>query len=306
MRRRLWHAIQVMAGLVIVVFVARHVLANWNEVRRADLAWRVSVPLLVAGVVIIWGVFATQAEAWRRMVGAWGRAPGWLDGTSIWLLSSMGKYVPGKVWALAGMAVMSERRGVPAWAATASAVLLQILSFGTGAVVVAVAGVLSGSAPGGLGAPVLLAVAGVSLLVTSLALWPPVTRRLVAGVAPGADLTHIPGLAPAGQGALANTLAWVGHGTAFWLFARGTLPGTELGWGESIAAYTASYIAGVVAPFAPGGIGVREGILVLALRDRTGLAGALALAAVARLMTTVAEVAAAVPFLIRARKTTDG
>lgn len=303
MRNRLWHGVQVVAGLVIVGFVARYVIANWGEVRGADLDWHVSVPLLSAAIVTLWAVFALLADAWRRMVAAWGRSLGWLDGASIWLLSSMAKYVPGKVWTLAGMAVMAERRGVPAWAATGSAVLLQVLSLGTGALVVAGAGLLAGTAPGGVGTTTLLAVAGGSVAITLLALWPPFTRRLMAAVAPAADLTHIPGLAIVGQGALANTIAWVGHGTAFWLIARGTLPGTGLGLAESVAAYTASYVAGVIAPFAPGGLGVREGILVVALRQHTGLAGALALAAVARLVTTVAEVAAAVPFLLRTRKT---
>jgi len=303
MGSRLGHGIQVVAGLVIVGFVARYVIANWGEVREADLAWRVSVPLLMVAVVTLWAVFALLADAWRRTVAAWGRALGWLDAASIWLLSSMAKYVPGKVWTLAGMAVMAERRGVPAWAATGSAVILQVLSLGTGALVVAGAGLLAGTAPGGVGATTLVAVGGGSLAVTVVALWPPFTRRLVAAVAPAADLTHIPGLAIVGQGALANALAWVGHGTIFWLIARGTLPDARLGLAESVAAYTASYVAGVIAPFAPGGLGVREGVLVVALRHHAGLGGALALAAVARLVTTVAEVAAAVPFLLRTRKT---
>ena len=303
MRSRLWHVAQWGLGLVIVAFVTRHVLANWEEVERADLQWRLSPPILLAAVALVWLIFAALADAWRRMVAGWGRCLAWPVSARIWLLSSMAKYVPGKVWALAGMAVMSERNGVPAWAATASAVILQVLSLGTGAIVVAVSGLtlLPGRNLPGTAALALLA-AG-SLAGTALALWPPVTRRVVAAIAPSADLSQVPGLNPIVFGTLANLVAWIGYGVAFWLFARGTLPATPLTIGESIGAFTASYVAGVIAPFAPGGLGVREGVLVLALRDRTGLATALALAAVARLGMTVAEVTAAVPFLLRSRET---
>jgi len=302
MRSSLWRVAQWGLGLVIVVFVVRYVLANWQEVQRADLQWRLSPPMLLTGVALIWLIFAVLADAWRRMVAGWGRSLAWLVAARIWLLSSMAKYVPGKVWALAGLAVMSERNGVPAWAATASALVLQVLSLGTGALVVAVSGLtlLPGRSLPGTAALTLLA-AG-SLAGTALALWPPVTRRVVAAIAPSADLTHVPGLNPIVFGTLANVAAWIGYGVAFWLFARGTLPAAPLTIGESIGVFTASYVAGVIAPFAPGGLGVREGVMVLALRDRTGLATALALAAVARLGMTIAEVTAAVPFLLRPRE----
>jgi hypothetical protein len=289
------HAAQILLGLAVLLFVVRYVARNWTEVQSARLEWHISVIPLVAALAVVWGVFALQAEAWRRMLAGWGFRVPWFEGSSIWLLSSMAKYVPGKVWALAGMAMMSERRGIPAWAATASAILLQILSLGTGAMVVAIFGGL-------ISRTLSIAAAAVALAVTVLALWRPLITRLVARVAPGADLSHIPRAPVIVFGAVANFAAWIGYGVAFWLFARGVLPQSAPGIGESIGAYTASYVAGVIAPFAPGGLGVREGVLVMTLRDHTGLAAALALAAVARLGMTLAEVIATIPFLLRRRE----
>ena len=85
-------------------------------------------------------------------------------------MSSLGKYLPGKVWAVAGMALMAQRAGIAPWAATGSAVVLQVLAIGTGA---AVAGLTGRSAieaaHQGAGAALLLliagAVAGVALLL---------------------------------------------------------------------------------------------------------------------------------------------
>lgn len=306
MGRPFWKVIQALLGLATVVFVAFYVVRNWDDVQQARMAWRISPLLLLSGILVIWAVFAVQAEAWRRMVVAWGSPLAWVPGASIWLLSSMAKYIPGKVWALASMAVMAERRGVAPWAATSSAVLLQILSLGTGALVVAATGLTvleSERAPGRI---VLVLLAAGSLALTLLILWPPVTRGLVARVSPRADLKHIPGLPVVGEGALANLLAWVGYGFAFWLFARGSLPQAPLGIGESVGAFAASYLAGMIAPFAPGGLGVREGVLILMLQSRIGLGNAVALSAVARLLTTAAEVIATVPFLLHAREKTGG
>lgn len=300
MRRRAWHLFQWLLGLLIVGFMVRYVVRNWTEVRTAELQWHLSWPELVLGLVLVWAAFAGLADAWRRMVEAWGYRLGWLDGARIWLLSSMAKYLPGKVWALAGMAVMAERQGIPAWSAAGSAVILQLVSLGSGAVVVAATGLaVGGVLPGPLG------LAGFALamgLLASLVLWPPLTRRAIAALAPTADLALVPGPKPLLFGVLANLGAWVGYGAAFWLFTRGTLPDAPLGMQEAIGVYTASYIAGVIAPFAPGGLGVRESVLVLALQGRIGLANALAFAAVARLGMTAAEALAAVPFLIRTRE----
>lgn len=301
MRSHLWRSAQVVAGLVVMVFVTRYVLRNWGEVRQANLTWDLSAPVLGAGVGVVWLTFAALAEAWRRMVAGWGGRLGWWDGARIWLVSSMAKYVPGKVWALAGMAVMSERRGVPAWSAAASALILQALSLGTGAAVVAASGlaVAPRTIPGNA---VLIALAVGSVVLSGMAVWPPLTRRMISAFAPGVDVTRVPHGATIVIGFAVNLVAWIGYGTAFWLFARGTLPTLGLDLGTSIGAFTASYVAGVIAPFAPGGLGVREGVLVLALRGQVGLAGALALAAVSRLGMTLAEVLASLPFLIRFRE----
>ena len=295
MRSRVIHAAQILLGLAVTLFVIRYVSRNWNEVRDAHLEWHVSLVPLVAALCIVWGVFALQAEAWRRMVAGWGYPMSWVDGSAVWLLSSMAKYVPGKVWSLAGMAVMSERRGVPAWASTASAIVLQVLSLGTGALVVAIFGV-------GISRTTSITAAIAAVAAVGLALWRPLLARVVTRVAPGADLAHIPRAPVIVLGAAANLAAWIGYGVAFWLFARGVLPQSAPGLAESVGAYTASYVAGVVAPFAPGGLGVREGVLVMVLREHTGLAPALALAAVARLGMTLAEVIATIPFLLRRRE----
>jgi len=68
MADRAWRVLRWAAGLAIVVFVARSVAGNWDQVRAADLAWRFRALPLLAGVATVWAVFALLALAWRRMV----------------------------------------------------------------------------------------------------------------------------------------------------------------------------------------------------------------------------------------------
>lgn len=297
MPRRGWHVIQWLAGLAIVLFVARSVAGNWAEVREADLRWRLSWPHLAAAVALVVAVFALLADAWRRMIAGWGFPLAWWTAARVWLFSSMAKYVPGKVWALAGLAVLAGREGVPAWTAAGSAVLLQLLSFATAAALVAATGLaVGGIVPGPVG---LLVFAAALAAIVVLVVRPALVRAVVRRFAPSADLRGMPGTGTLLYGAAANFGAWIGYGTAFYVFSRATLPFAPLGFADAVGAYTASYVAGVLAPFAPGGLGVREGVLVLVLQPGMGLANALALAAVARLGVTAAEVLASLALLVR-------
>src|SRR2546427_12772967 len=55
------------------------------------------------------------------------------------MLVTLGRYAPGKIWSVAGLMVLAQRAGVDAWAAAASAVVIQALGIGTAVVVVAAA-----------------------------------------------------------------------------------------------------------------------------------------------------------------------
>jgi uncharacterized membrane protein YbhN (UPF0104 family) len=86
------------------------------------------------------------------------------------------------------------------------------------------------------------------------------------------------------------TIAWVGYAVAFWLFGRalfGAAAPTILLAGT---AYVASYVAGIVAVFAPGGIVVREAALVATLGPVIGADRALVLALAARLWHVALEI----------------
>jgi uncharacterized membrane protein YbhN (UPF0104 family) len=151
---------------------------------------------------------------------------------------------------------------------------------------------------GATGQPVLLVLAACASLGV-LALLSPDLVGQINRVLP----ERLPPLRPLSVGALAagfgtNIVAWVAYGLALLALARGSLPGVALPFGEATGIFAAAYLAGLVAVITPGGLGVREGALVLLLTPLTGSRVALALAIASRVLFTVAELVAAVPFLL--------
>jgi glycosyltransferase 2 family protein len=291
-------AIQWLLGAAIVGFAVRSLVRNWDELRAQPLDWSVQPGWLILSALVVWLMYGFLIAAWRIMLAGWGRELDFWSAARIWTVSSLGKYLPGKVWAVAGMAAMAQRAGVGVGPATGSAVILQVLAIGTGAAVAALTGwsSLRTAYPGaevGLAALVLITVVALAVLLR-----PDSVRRIVRIAVPEATVSLTPPVGAVAFGLAANTIAWLGYGMALWLLAQGLLPKAGLGLMPAIAVFTASYLAGFLALFAPGGIGVREGVFILMLQGPIGIGAATALALASRILLTVTELGAAVPFLL--------
>jgi len=93
--------------------------------------------------------------------------------------------------------------------------------------------------------------------------------------------------------AAASTItSWILYGLAFALFAHGVSPRATGNASSYIAVYTGSYLAGYLALFAPGGVGVREAVLVLAMPrfELASAADAAVIAITSRLWLTILEI----------------
>ena len=302
MSNKVWRLLQWALGLLVAGFAVRALVRNWDELRTQPLVLELRPGYLLASVLLVWAMYALLIWAWRFMLESWGQELNGWTAARIWTVSSLGKYLPGKVWAIAGMALMAQQAGVAAWAATGSAVVLQVLAIGTGAALVGLTGAvaLEAAHPGArlaLGALVIASAVGVGLV-----LWPPVVRRLLRMARVPAEAVMAPKPEGVIAGIVVNAVAWIGYGTSLWLLARGILPATQLGLLRAIAVFTASYLAGFLALLAPGGLGVREGLFILTLQQPLGIAAATALALASRLLLTITEFGAAAPFLLFSRR----
>ena len=297
MRPRWGTWLGIVLGVLVIALAVRALLANWNSASAQPLEWQLHPLWLGLALLLVLFGFVLLIEGWRRILASMGDQLHWLTAARIWTLSSLGKYVPGKVWATAGAVIMSQRAGASGTNALTAALAMQGLAVASGILVCGVLGI-GADRLGATGEPVLLVLAGCASLGV-LALLSPNLVEQINRVMPA----RLPRLRPLGFGALVagfgtNVVAWVAYGMALVALARGSLPGVALPFGEATGIFAAAYLAGLVAVITPGGLGVREGALVLLLTPLTGSRVALALAIASRVLFTVAELVAAAPFLL--------
>lgn len=292
-RRRWWAGpVKLVLTVGVTWLILRVAGIGLDELRTVE--WTLVSPrptLLVFSVVLLFGTFAIAAALWCRILEVFGDSRiGVADGAAILLIANLGRYVPGKILQLAGVAVLARRRGLSAVRATTAAVTAQILNL-LGAVAVGGWVALSGADPASgprvaLGLAFLLVVAGFLHFGGAGVLLRWILRR----TGHTGDLPH-----PTGRQLLVllpgYILNWVAHGAAFVCLSRGL--GLELGFWAGTTAFAAAYFVGYIALFAPAGIGIRESGLVGLLTPLLGAEACLVLAALQRVWITGAELAGA-------------
>ena len=134
------------AGLALVIgwFVWRRVADDWQHLDRSNVVLDVNVLWLVSAAALVGGTYGFLILAWRSVLRGWKQELTFPVAARIWTISNLGRYLPGKVWSIAGLAILAQREGVSGWAAGGAAIVMQALVLGTAAVVVAA--VLPGTA----------------------------------------------------------------------------------------------------------------------------------------------------------------
>lgn len=213
---------------------------------------------LWAATGLLCAAFLMESAPWRRMLRDAGIDASWGDSLGSIGISVFGKYMPGKLWAIVGRsAFIAARCGAAEKDATMVAVNAQVISLWTGLLLGALALlVLEPTAHMGWAALGLW-------LAMSLLLFTDGSRRIAvwaASRALGMTIT-LPRMSPRqvlvpGSWYLALWALWC---AGYWLLVHALVGhGVPLfvGWSFALAA-----TAGILALIAPGGIGVREGIL---------------------------------------------
>ena len=248
--------------LAALVFVALRARTLWHgsHVELSKVGW-----WALAGSVALAGAgTAAGALIWLVILDALGvkTRSRWIG---IFFQAQLGKYIPGSVWQYAGRAAIARAHGIPVRSVGVSVPI----EFAASAMA---AGAMAAFLLGWWG----LAVVAVVAVILIAAGRPFFVRRREAITTARATLLYLP--------------AWLLLGGGFWLCARALVgaPAGELA--SYIGAFAVAWLAGLLAVYAPGGLGVREGVLVALLANRIGAADALVLAAVSRLTLVFVDV----------------
>ncbi len=303
--QKIWRVAQPLLLVVILVFVARAFSARWDAVQDAATTIEIRWGWIALSCVTVLSTYAVLIESWRFLITNSGAKLGYTKAAQIWFASNLGRYLPGRVWSIGAMGLLSKREGITPWLAGGAAIIGTLLNIGAGFGVTAISAAGSGNAlaPYGLetGAIVGTAIFLIGLIALPWILPATVTilSRLKGTSSEGTSADRgdrnitIPSAKAIWIAAVVNICSWFLYGLGFYFLAKGAVPDATGSPLLFTAVFTASYVAGYLALIAPGGIGVRE-IVLQTLLVSFGIAdvgNAILLSLVSRLWLTTLEIA---------------
>lgn len=297
LRKWLVRAAQLALTVAVTWFIVGRVGLDYAAFGRLGTsAWLPDPLLFAAASALLLSAYFVSAALWGLIVRDLGgpRVPAG-EAVQLFMIANLGRYVPGKVWQIAGLAALAKGRGVPPLTATGAAVL------GQGIALVAAAAVGMGAFLGGPEQYRRWGIVGAAIVGTLvvLAAIPSVFQRLArAWFKLARTETEVPLGSVHGLRWLAlYVLNWALYAFSFWVLSRSLALGGDVV--PVASAFAAAYVLGYAMIFAPAGLGPREGFLIVFLTPHLGAASSGLIAVVARLWTTVLELVPAGIFWMR-------
>ena len=295
-------ALLVVAG-VFLVRLARDYARDLSEAR-----FQLDGVRLVAATALWLLSYGCLVRLWAWSMGWWGTRVALAPALRVFAAANLARYIPGGVWQFASLAAMSASSGLSIVAVVSAAVFQQIVLASVGLVLglsFAPATRLGASWNIPLPAVLLAILLGIAALVFLL---PEATRRIDAWLSRRRRMAiTLPRVRRRDIAAYVtlSALGWIGYAIAFVLFAHAVLDPMPLEPLMLGASFVLSYVAGILAVFAPGGLVVREAALVALLAPALGGEQALALAIASRLWLTLVDAALSAFMLVRAPNSAD-
>ena len=295
-------AVRVFAAVASVLIVFALVRAIKRDWPAAIDAWqKAEINALWIIVAILFGLAAhfLYALGWWRLLKDCAIPFSLWQTTRVYLVSDLGRYLPGgKAWQTGLIAAMAAEYNLPATTVAATSLVVGLVGLATGGAVLLAAGDITLPINRWwLAIPIGCIVA---LLAAPAALksMPRLRKKIVS------KLFRLDSVTTGTIWMLVWTtgLSWIAWGLGLYALALGLLPDPVASPLTYVAAFIGAFLGGAMAVVAPGGLGVRDELMRTMLTASGLDAGsAIVLILVARLYTTVLDIAPALLFLLFSR-----
>lgn len=284
-------AIGWLLAIAILIFLVRTLWSSWDQAMASGFTFRFNFPLLLVSLVLLVPGRSFAVEAWRRILAILGDRISFRFAIYAWFVSNLARFIPGNVFQLAAMMMLTERAGVSKVNIVLSQAVYAVIALS----IAALFGVTLLPIPTGYLPLVALAFAALVILFALPSMFQLMLRvstyllRLVRRNAdiktPRVTITFWQGLvAP-----LCSCAMWTINGFAFWLFIRSV---TDISW-QTIPAFiginAAAYFVGYASFITPSGLGFREASMAFLLSAFFPAPVAVALAFLTRLWSIAGE-----------------
>jgi uncharacterized membrane protein YbhN (UPF0104 family) len=290
-KKFLFKSAQVLIIVLIFYFLIKSLVSNWSQVK--DFNWEFDYYFLTIAFVLQILTLLWLIQIFKWILTKSGSSISYLRLFKVWFISGLGKYLPGKVWQVLGMIFMLEKEGVSKKHAFSSVVLGQTLSVISGlfvSVLLLGADLYSkffSRKPGFMVAEVIA-----TLILLVLLCYPKVLEKIVnlgLGILKKEKISLDITVKDVIIYFLSYTLSWLFYGLAFLIFIKAIAQASFNIYPTLTGSFAFSLNMGFLALFAPGGIGVREGILVLLLETYFPAPVAVLISILSRLWISLVE-----------------
>jgi uncharacterized membrane protein YbhN (UPF0104 family) len=276
----------IVVGLIVALAALFAVYRDRHSV--ADTIQRVGPGATAASFAIgLLGVAATF-PTWRQVLTGLGVRLPVLDGTRVFFVSQLGKYIPGSVWPVLLQMEAARRRGASRRTVLAANLITVVLSCTVGLFMASALLPLSDATALRRYWWVLLALVPLLILLHPRAMTSVLDRTFsLLHRAPLGERISVRQSARAGGW---SVLSWLGLGVHVWLLCAAAGHG---GFGMLLlctGGMALAVAAGILFIPAPAGVGLREVILLLVLRPELGPGPALAVVVASRVLLVVGDV----------------
>jgi len=260
-RSALGAAAQAVVLLAALAYIVWMLAGQWEALRSRE--WTLDPAPALLSLPLAAGWFLCRVWLWQRLLAAMGHRLAYGRVFRVWVLSALGRYLPGKVWYVLGRSYLSRRQGVPAPVAL-TAMVFELALVALAATAFFPIRAVSGGGTAGIS----WAWAGGVVLILLAAAHP----RVVAPVV-NAALQRM-GRAPIAVRLSYRTLLgmfalcllmWGLLSGGFALLAASMAPVTAREAVAVGASFPVAWVVGLIAFVSPGGLGVREGVLAALL-----------------------------------------
>lgn len=274
----------------IFLFLGKMVWNNWNQVRDASFTFEV-VPLLLSTFIFAFSYFI-QIWAWYLITLKLEVALSPSETLQSWFYSQLGKYLPGKIWLVLGRFYFYESKG-KSKKNISVALYFEMVTMIAAAGLIFLAALILHQEIGlfyswrGYGWLVLLAFFGLAFL------HPSVLQRILNWVLVRWKREPISLSISYAQVLwilFVCILSWIAGGIGFYFFIDSIYPVASQYILFLTGALAASSMLGLIAIFAPSGLGVREGALVYLLSFVMATPVAVIISILTRIWMTLIEI----------------
>lgn len=282
---------------VIFYFLGRTVLSNWDSVKSYE--WTFDPALMILSCLLYFTAYAALPWIWRKLMHYMSYDLSYGDAWEIFYIGNLGRYVPGKLWTIAGMAYMGKKAGIPATVAGTSAVFAQAYSMLSSFVFFVLFLIFNDTQYSTKKLVLLLPFFFIAAIVF---IFPGNLERTLNAVLKrfGRNPVRL-GITTleAVKITACYVVSGVIYGLAFWIFILSIAGTGHVGAIFSISASNLAYWVGYLAFFVPGGLGVREGFLILLFSDILPGGVFIIIAGLSRLLVTLIELLCVILVFLR-------